>query len=36
MINDPSIKIMVQMEWQENTDEITHYRHIYIKQIIYK
>lgn len=33
MMNDPLIRVMLQMKWQQNTDKITHHRHIYIKQI---
>lgn len=33
MMNDLLIKIIVQMNWQQNTDENTRYRQIYVKQI---
>lgn len=32
-MNDLLIKIIVQMNWQQNTDENTRYRQIYVKQI---
>lgn len=32
-MNDPLIRVMLQMKWQQNTDKITHHRDIYIKQI---
>lgn len=33
MMNDPLIRIMLQMKWRQNTDKIAHYKHIYIKQV---